>query len=215
MGTLKRFDLQTMLDETDITSFVETGAGRGGSLAYASAHDFLRLLSCELQPELYQQVARNFASDPRVEVRCEESVRFLEWCVGAIAGPALFFLDAHFPGGADFGLTTYAESRRADNSHLPLDGELSALLGYSGLADCVILIDDTRIYVDGEFQAGPCPPVARASPQAAARVAELLEALRATHDLQHLLLDHGYWVLRPRSMAGRNLATWIRKGPQE
>lgn len=215
MGTLQRFDLQAILDETDITSFVETGAGRGWSLAYAAKHDFLRLLSCELHPELYQEVVRNFADDPRVEVRCEESVDFLAWCADALAGPALFFLDAHFPGGADFGLTTYAESRRADDSHLPLKGELSVLRSYSALSDSMVVIDDSCIYLEGDFQAGPCAPESRASPQATEGVTHLLEELAETHDLTHLLLDQGYWVLRPRSVADRNLSSLIRQRPGE
>lgn len=215
MGTLRRFNLQAILDDTDITSFVETGAGRGWSLAYASKHDFLRILSCELQPELYEEVARKFADDPRVEVRCEESERFLRWCVDAVAGPALFFLDAHFPGGADFGLTTYADSKRADDGHFPLDKELMALRGYSALSDSVIVIDDSRIYVDGDFQAGPCPSKLRASPQARERVTHVLEDLEETHDRRHLRLDHGYWILRPRSMADRDLGTWVRQRPDK
>ena len=215
MGTLRRFNLQAILEDTDITSFVETGAGRGWSLDYASKHDFLRILSCELQPDLYEEVVRKFAGDPRVEVRCEESERFLRWCVDAVAGPVLFFLDAHYPGGADFGLTNYAESMRAGDGHLPLDKELMALRGYSALSDSVVVVDDSRIYVDGEFQAGPCPAKLRASPQATERVTHLLEELEETHDRKHLRLDHGYWILRPRSMAGIDLGAWVRQRPDK
>lgn len=215
MGTLQRFNLQTILDETDVTSFVETGAGRGWSLAYAAKHDFLRLLSCELPPELQEEVVRKFADDPRVEVRCEQSVDFLTWCVDALAGPALFFLDAHFPGGADFGLTSYAESRRADDGHLPPSGELSVLRSYSALSDSIVVIDDSCIYLDGDFQAGPCPPECRASPQATQGVTRLLEELGQTHALTHLPLDQGYWVLRPRGAADGNLGAWLRRAPGE
>lgn len=215
MGTLRRFNLQAILDDSDITSFVETGAGRGWSLDYASQHDFVRLLSCELQPDLYQEVVLKFAGDPRVEVRCEESERFLRWCVDALAGPALFFLDAHYPGGADFGLTTYVDSRRSDDGHLPLDKELMALRGYSALSDSVVVIDDSRIYVDGEFQAGPCPARLRASPGATERVTRLLEELDQTHERRHLRLDHGYWILRPRSMADWDLRAWVRQHPDK
>ena len=215
MGTLQRFNVRAILDETDITSFVETGAGRGWSLAYAAKHDFLRLLSCELHPDLHEEVVRKFSDDPRVEVRCEESVDFLTWCADALAGPALFFLDAHFPGGADFGLTTYAESKRPDDGHLPLNEELSVLRSYSGLSRSIVVIDDSCIYLEGEFQAGPCPPESRASPQATVGVTDLLEELGQTHDLTHLLLDQGYWVLRPRDGGGRNLSGWIRQRPGE
>ena len=67
-----------------------------------------------------------FAAFPRVMIARMDSARFLRAIVPADLPPALFFLDAHFAPGADYGLADYAEK---DDPRLrfPLRGELEIL----------------------------------------------------------------------------------------
>jgi hypothetical protein len=107
----------------------------------------------------------------------------------------LFFLDAHFLGGADFGLSSYADSVREEGS-FPLLDELDILLTCD-LSDSVIIVDDARIYFNGPFQNGECPEILRRREESQALV-ERLGRLAESHATYFLSEDEGYLVLAPK-----------------
>ena len=61
-------------------------------------------------------------------------------------------MDAHYPG-ADFGLASYGDEKDMDK-RLPLQKELETILAVRDVNEDVFVIDDLRIYEDGDFEAG-------------------------------------------------------------
>jgi hypothetical protein len=194
MGTLHRFSLAPIVEKYGLTTFVETGTARGDSLAYAAqVPGFTRLLSCEIEPLLAAGAICRFNDDPRIEILRMESGRFMQMVGISGLGPALYWLDAHYPG-AGFGLKDYDAGLPAWQS-LPLFRELEAITG----ADDVIIIDDLRIYELGDYDDGPLPPDVPGAPTE--NGADWMRDLFAdTHTATKLLQDQGYLVLVPKTV---------------
>jgi SAM-dependent methyltransferase len=212
MGSMLRFNLRHLRKLFNLQRLVETGTGRGDSLAWAVRSGFSELHSVELAETLYQSSLKRFADFPQVHLQQGASASFLAKVgAGGTALPALYFLDAHFLGGADFGLTTYAESARDPGSY-PLLDELDALLTHD-LTGSVIIMDDVRMYFDGDFQTGICPEFARRWEERPALL-ELVERLRETHESYLLRDDDGYLVLAPKGVQ-IDRATWLNIRPQD
>lgn len=200
MGTLLRFNLRQIRQSFGLERLVETGTGLGNSLAWAVRAGFPELHTVEYSAELFSLASQRFAEVPCVHCAQGRSIDFLRELAGAAEKnkPALYFLDAHFLGGADFGLTSYADAAREEDS-FPLLDELDILLELD-LAHSVIVIDDARIYFNGPFQNGECPPVARRMEESQALV-ERLGRLAETHATYLLREDEGYLVLAPKGVA--------------
>jgi hypothetical protein len=114
----------------ELSSFVETGTFRGGTLAALRPH-FRRLVSIELEPQLARNARRRFAPFKNVEVVEGDSGRELARIVAALDAPTLFWLDGH-----DSGDGTAATE--------PLREELGAVM--AAPAGSVVLIDDARSF---------------------------------------------------------------------
>lgn len=195
MGTLRRFNLRYLLTTTGIETLIETGTGEGQSVKWALNCNFKAIFSAEIETQLYKRALQDLKEFQNVRLSNCDSISFLNGLPDEISASKLFFLDAHFAGGADFKLTSFAESIESSQS-FPLLDEVAALQGQLG-ADDVLIIDDARIYQPGSFQEGECPEFARRW--------EDLEALEAlfdywseSHDLITLECDHGYFCLVPK-----------------
>lgn len=200
MGSITRFNLGQLGKQYGLQHFVETGTGRGDSLAHADASGAFRLLySCEMEPALAAAAAERFKDNSRVLVIQRRSDKFLRnVCVALDPDePALFWLDAHFPG-ADYGMRGYA-GEKDEAVRLPLHTELEIIRSRRPRGRDVILIDDLRIYADGPYRNGNVPQnVREALP--ANRSAEFIKTtLAATHDVQFLYDDEGYAALLPKA----------------
>lgn len=206
MGSMTRFNLKHLRTTFGLTRLVETGTGRGESLAWAARCGFPELHSVELVDALYEACRERFAGQPQVHLSQGGSKEFLER-IAAEGGnvPTLYFLDAHFLGGADFGLTNYLESSR-DPGSFPLLEELEAVLK-ADLSASVIIVDDIRMYFDGQFQTGVCPEFARRWSEQGALM-ERVERLKETHTAYVLRDDEGYLVLAPKAVP-LDRATWV------
>lgn len=198
MGSLNRFNLRHILPLSATDILVETGSGRGNSLAWAVQAGFRELYSVEQEAALFEHCRQRFAEYPQVHLHQGHCVAFLEDIAAMKLPRAFYFLDAHFTGGADFGLTTYAESAGKEESY-PLLDELEALLK-ADLSQSIIVIDDARMYFDGDFQAGICPEFARRWQDRPA-LTERLRPLEATHTVHLLRQDEGYLLIVPKSIA--------------
>jgi SAM-dependent methyltransferase len=77
--------------------------------------------------------------------------------------------------------------------------ELAALLPTVGRDDFLI-IDEARLYFEGQFQSGECPPGARRWSESEALLQQL-QRLEQTHERLLLPQDEGYVVLAPRHHA--------------
>ena len=196
MGSLQRFKLDEFVGKYGLTTFIETGTARGDSLAWAALlPQFTRLLSCEIEPLLAAGAICRFNDDPRIEVCRMESGDFIKLMAGSRLPPALFWLDAHYPG-AGFGLKDYGQEGDAAVDR-PLERELEHLVGQRRWGD-VIIIDDLRIYELGDYDDGPLPEGTPGNPTE--NGADWIRRMFAdTHTARKLTQDQGYLVLLPRS----------------
>lgn len=211
MGSLFRFNLRHLRQTFQLERLVETGTGRGDSLAWALRSGFPELYSVELAEPLFKACQQRFSAFPQVHLAQGASGDFLRKVGAGNTAPTFYFLDAHFLGGADFGLTTYAESAR-DPGSFPLLDEFDILLE-GDLSHSVIVMDDVRMYFDGAFQNGECPEFARRWNEQPALLARI-ERLKDTHASYLLRDDEGYLVLAPKHLA-LDRKTWLNIRPQD
>ncbi|HXC36380.1 MAG TPA: hypothetical protein VNV43_10930 [Candidatus Acidoferrales bacterium] len=120
--------------EYGLDVIVETGTFRGEMLD-RQLNNFRRLISIELNEELYQAARRRFEAYPQVQLLQGDSGVKLADAVKDLSEPALFWLDAHY----SFGITA------GRNTEAPIFKELSCLTGRRQGRD-VILIDDARLF---------------------------------------------------------------------
>jgi hypothetical protein len=123
-----------------------------------------------------------------------ESGMFMRLIASSEFPPALFWLDAHYPG-AGFGLANY-DADIDESERLPLRRELLMIANYRNGRD-VILIDDLRIYESGKYEDGPLPPDAPGHP--VENGADWIRDMFAeTHKSITIERDQGYLLLVPR-----------------
>jgi len=115
--------------EHGIRVFVETGTYLG-EMINAQEGNFDRLLTVELDPELYRKAVRRFRRLAQVSVFQGDSSVELPKMVAAVNEPAIFWLDAHYSKG-------FTARGEIDT---PILGELELVLQRQ--YDDVILIDD-------------------------------------------------------------------------
>jgi hypothetical protein len=130
----------TLAQAGNLKLFVETGTFQGDSLHWASQH-FQRVWTVEISPQYQEEAKAKVGALPNVEFVLGNSAEQLGRICRDLAGPALFWLDAH-AGAGFFG----------SDDNCPLLAELEACL-FEGKADHCILIDDARAFV-----APPPPP---------------------------------------------------------
>jgi hypothetical protein len=117
--------------EHSIRVFVETGTYLG-EMINAQEGNFDRLLSVELDPELYRNAVRRFRRLTKISVFQGDSSVQLPLMVATVSEPALFWLDAHYSKG-------FTARGEIDT---PILGELELVLQRQ--YDDVILIDDAE-----------------------------------------------------------------------
>jgi hypothetical protein len=113
---------------------VETGTFRGDMID-AILTTFDRVVSIELDPQLFQAARARFRGEPRVTLLQGDSARLIPQVLTGISAPALFWLDGHYSGG---------ETARGERS-TPVREELLAVLRHP-VEGHVILIDDARCF---------------------------------------------------------------------
>ncbi len=186
MGSLENFKFSGR-------KLIETGTGEGHSVQFALNNGAPEVWTAEECRAVYQTAWLNFGLDSRVNMWLGRSTDFLRELNNF--DNSLIFLDAHFAGGADFGVNKFAESVKLPDS-FPLIDELNILLGKADIDTAIIVIDDARIYY------ADCPSVC---PELLRRWDDLPE-LEATLDkftdhTRHLIGDeHGYVILLPQGI---------------
>lgn len=198
MGTLRMFNLAPFIETCGVRVLVETGTGDGDAMRYARLFRLEKLYSVEIHPELAKHARAAIGNDPRVEVICDESPAALARILPLIppSTPILFWLDAHFPG-ADYGLGEYDADDNVDR-RMPLARELEVIAKLRHGCDDVLIIDDLRLYEDGQFGQGPCPK--EAMPPVELRNTEWLRPFRETHNVRRVYAHTGYLVLTPKRL---------------
>ncbi len=112
-------------------TFVETGTASGATTA-ALMDEFDRLYTIELDHNSYLAAFRKFAATPKVTPLHGDSERVIWSVMEVVTEPAVFWLDAHYCGGA----------RAAKDT--PIEQELIEIMGRK--TTHVILVDDARLF---------------------------------------------------------------------
>lgn len=207
MGTLRQFALQPIMEAFGCRLFFETGTSAGDGVHYASFFTFDEIWSVEVVQELAERAQARFAGDERVRIlNLSSEDAFLRMLPSlAPSVPILFWLDAHFPG-ADDGLASYSSEADVDR-RLPLERELGLLAALRPNSRDVVIIDDLRIYEDGEFEQGPMPDFAQTLPPERRNIDFITKGRWAvTHNIQRSLRHTGYLMLTPKASAEQRLA---------
>lgn len=121
-----------------IRSFVETGTFRGDTAAWAAEH-FPSMFTIEASAEFYPQARQRLTASPNVEALLGDSRRMLPSVGPSLQSSVLFWLDAHWSGGATFGV--------ADECPLLEELEIISGLARDWREDLFVLIDDARLFV--------------------------------------------------------------------
>lgn len=173
--------------ELKLDEFVETGTFRGDTTAWA-AQNFRRVTTIELSPKYHREAVERFRDQPHVRVLNGSSAAVLKAVVPALAGPALFWLDAHWSGLDTAGAKT----------ECPLLEELGALNATAH--PHVILVDDARLFVAPP----PKPHRAEQWPDLATSVNALVDGGR-----RHVAIYEDMLVAVP-STARAFLVAWLQ-----
>jgi len=199
MGTLRRFDLPSLIDRYGLLHFVETGTGSGEGLDYATQNAFLDCHSCEIERDLAKKAQHKHLHDPTMCVWNLPSAQFLEDVLPTIpkGEPILFWLDAHFPG-ADYGIRSYGAG--PEEQRLPLKAELDLIRQWRPLGHDVILVDDLRIWIDGPFAHGGLPANVRPFCPKQRDASFFGNMFGTTHDVNFLYAEEGYVTLFPKDL---------------
>lgn len=182
--------------QTNAQYFFETGTWRGDGLAYAARYPFKELYSSEIIESVASKAKERFVSDKRVHIINDSSVNALEKTLDQVKGNCIFWLDAHFPG-AEEGLKSYNEYED-ENVKLPLEKELQLIASRKFQYNDVILIDDLRIYEEGNYESGNLPK--NVLPPKVRNTNFAQNLFSDTHDIHKSLNDEGYLILIPKNV---------------
>lgn len=202
MGSLRQFNLAPIMEAFGCRYLFETGTSSGDGVHYASFYRFEQIWSVEIVEDLAAQARRRFIDDGRVHILHESSHNALVRILPNVppSTPILFWLDAHFPG-ADNGLRGYKDEADAD-LRLPLQRELDAIAALRPTSRDVVLIDDLRIYEDGDWEQGPLPECAATLPPERRNIDFITRGRwSVTHDIARSTKHTGYLILTPKSRA--------------
>ncbi len=119
-----------------IKHLIETGTYLGDMLA-ATKKVFSRIDSIELSAAFHKNAVRRFAKHPHVKLWNGDSAVMLADITKTAREPIVFWLDAHYSGGA---------TARSPFGDSPIEKELDIIFG-SWNPKSVILIDDARLFV--------------------------------------------------------------------
>jgi hypothetical protein len=186
MGDLNIFDL----NKYKCNVFIETGTGKGTGIEYALQFPFEEIHSIEIHDELYDYCIDKFLGEKRVTLWHGDSIFILKKLLKIIPqnDRCLFWLDAHFPG-ADFGLGEY----KYNTISMPLEDELIAIARNKDYVNDVFIIDDLRLYEDGEFELGD---IDIGKPKEGLKLFEYMVA--ETHNIERLYRHQGFMIATPK-----------------
>lgn len=105
-----------------------------GDMVYAMRDRFQRILSVELNEDLYKRARCRFRSYPHIEILQGDSGEVIPRILSTVSEPCLFWLDGHYSGG---GVTPKGDTET------PVMKEMKAILDHA-VKEHLILIDDAR-----------------------------------------------------------------------
>ena len=137
MSGFQDIDIAPLLNQYQITNFVETGCHTGSGIRHAIINGIQNIYSCDLDQKFVTYSKEQF---PEAIIMHKHSVDFLSEVANVIPGNCLIWLDAHFPELTG-GTSNSAEER------FPLFKELELLSKKDGIEHDVIIVDDIRVII--------------------------------------------------------------------
>jgi hypothetical protein len=94
----KRRHLLRLARERGHRILVESGTYKGGTVRFCAPR-MDRVISVELDPQLFEAARRRFADEPGVEILHGDATEVIPDVVSRLTEPPLIWLDGHFSGG--------------------------------------------------------------------------------------------------------------------
>lgn len=208
MGDIRSFNLKQLRERCNLDVFIETGTLYGDGVQFAVEQGFKQVYSIEIMPNLVQRARQRFATVPQVQILEGNSSQVLREMLlqGQVEGlpNALFWLDAHFPGG-DSNEKKY-EDEKDVNVRAPLETEIEAIKRLRHQNEDVLIIDDLWLYEDGPFEWGSFDQhqircnrkITRQELMSGKSADFIYNAFSETHRVKKLYHHQGYIVLIPK-----------------
>lgn len=156
-----------LASEFSIANFVETGTYQGCTAVWASNH-FRKVFTIELSQHYYQETCDKYRHFNNIKFIFGDSRTELKKIVNELQEPAIFWLDAHWSGGATYG----------DDDQCPLIEEIKII------GDCrfdnFIFIDDARL-----FTSPPQPPH---RPEQWSDIASIIKTIHADPNDKYIVI---------------------------
>lgn len=172
-----------------IKNFVETGTYEGHTAVWASEH-FQKIYTIEFSETFYRETFERYKERKNVEFIFGDSRTQLKKIVEELNEPALFWLDAHWSGGATYG----------DDDQCPLIEELKIIGGSQ--FDNFIFIDDARL-----FTSPPQPPH---KPEQWSDIASIIKTIHHEGSDKYIVIIEDVIIAVPAS-AERIVADYCQK----
>lgn len=192
MGSLKKFKLNDIINKYNLKTFIETGTGVGDSLFYAAKHSFEHCYSIETKDQLFEKTSKIFNSDYISVLNGPYSQELKKLLPKISSDPILFFLDEHFPSGADFNLGGCSDVED-DMLNMPIVEELELICQNRKANKDVIIIDDLRLFKP--YTPNPLPDELSIFPKVIETCAQYFQK---SHEFLEVQQDEGYLVLLPK-----------------
>ncbi len=194
MGSLRHFNLKPFIQKYDINYMIETGTFQGDAVAYALEFNFKNIYTIELIKEYYEYCCKRFEGNKNVVLLNNNSKDgLLEIFKKYDVGNCIYWLDAHLPNLYN---KSYSGNYLNEKEILiPLEEELKIIVSNKNISNDVFIIDDLRIYENGNFQAGNWSDAINAG---VGGINFIYEILGKTHTIEKLYDDHGYILCIPK-----------------
>lgn len=199
MGSLKTHKVKNLIDEYKLTAFVETGLYKGEGLEHAAGFsDFESLVSIDILEQWILKGQKKFKDDSRIHLLLGTSFSMLKESAPLVEGHrVLWWLDAHLPESCMGNRMVFKGNKIYDDeTTFPLERELEAILSTHDFQKDVFLMDDLRIYENGDYDWGNWNTKGRYNDPGNADFVERL--LGDTHTVMKGTLDHGFIKAVPK-----------------
>lgn len=189
MSDLKLFNLDYFRELYNSSIFIETGLGMGHGLLYASRYMFDKLFSIEIEEDVIRKVNQYIVPqiyrNERVSIIHGNTMHILPKILACIPGniSIIFWLDAHL---GSYGATDA-------NTLFPLENEINIINTYRSKSQDIIIIDDLRLYKDGDYQYGSI------TDSKIFRHNNKIDKAFLYHDIYKCDLGTGYLICLPRN----------------
>jgi hypothetical protein len=145
-------DINLTKNKYKLEYFIETGTGLGETIEFVKNIDFKLIQTCEINMDQYEKTKEKYNQNNIVFYNYP-SITALPIMLNNIDGPALFYLDAHFPG-LGYSTSDVISTKHTMDEILPLENELNLLTSWINITQSVVVIDDLRIYKQGNYDSG-------------------------------------------------------------